>query len=414
MQSQFRNLKQAKAKIEFRFIALMALMMSMVALGIDVMLPALQSIGDAIHVTNPNDNQLIISSMFLGLSFGQLFFGPISDTIGRRRSIYAGFLLFAIGCLLSIWAQDLAVMLVGRVLQGLGLSAYRVVCVAIIRDQFAGNQMAQVVSFIMTVFILVPTVAPLIGQQILKYGSWQSIFYFLFFAGVIMIIWFMFQQKETLAIEDRIPLTFKNVRRALIKIFSTPLSYGYTIITGLFSGAFLGFLNTSQQVFEFQYELGNLFPYYFAAVALTMGAASIVNGFLVKRFDMHLIAWISIIVVVAISGFAAIINLLYLPDPTLNQYLSFLLPNIFFTGLLFGNLNSIAMNPLGKIAGIGAAVIGSLSTFMMVFIGAFIGRFYNGNTTPIIMGFAACALISLFIAWRVKKSTKSTESAVEV
>ncbi len=385
----------------------MALMMSMVALGIDVMLPALQAIGDSIQVKNPNDNQLIISVMLLGLSIGQLIFGPVSDTIGRRRSIYFGFVVFSFGCFLSIVANDLVVMLSGRLLQGLGLSAYRVVCMAIVRDQYAGNQMARAMSFIMTIFILVPTIAPLIGQQILLIGTWVTIFYFLFLVSLVMIIWFTVQQEETLAIEDRIPLTFRNVKRALIEIFTNNIALAYTIIAGLFSGAFLGFLNTSQQVFEFQYELGQLFPYYFAAVALTMGAASILNGNLVRWYDMHQIAWAAIIAVVCISVFAVFVNLVYLPNPTLNQYLCFLLPNIFFVGLIFGNVNSIAMNPLGKIAGIGAAVIGSLSAFLMVIIGAFIGRFYDGNTFPIILGFAGCAVISFFVALLVRPSTKA-------
>ncbi len=400
-------MQQNKPNIEVRFIALMALMMSMVALGIDVMLPALHKIGEAVQVTNPNDNQLIISVMFLGLSIGQLFFGPISDTIGRRRSVFAGFFVFAAGCLLSIIAKDLLIMLVGRFLQGLGLAAFRVVCVAIVRDQYAGNHMARVVSFIMTIFILVPTVAPLIGQQILNISTWVAIFYFLFLSGLIMIIWFTIQQKETLAVENRIPLTFKNVRIALIEIFSNRISFGYTLIAGLFSGAFLGFLNTSQQVFQFQYELGELFPYYFAAVALTMGLASIVNGRLVLKYDMHRIAWVAIVVVVFISGIAAVLNLFLMPEPSLTQYLLFLLPNVFFVGLLFGNVNSIAMNPLGKIAGIGASVIGSLSTFIMVFVGSVVGRFYDNNTLPIIIGFALCAALSLLIALFARSSVRA-------
>lgn len=404
-----RTMNTTNQPIDIRFIALMALMMSMVALGIDVMLPAMQVIGDALDVQDPNDNQLIISAMFFGLAVGQLFFGPISDTIGRKPSVYAGFILFTIGIAISVFSTSLTVMLVGRLLQGLGLAAFRVVCLAIIRDQYAGNQMARVASFIMTIFIIVPTVAPLIGQQILVFGTWQTIFYFLFFAALAMIIWFAAQQPETLAVDKRIPLTFRNVRIALREIFGNPIAFSYTLISGLFGGAFLGFLNTSQQVFEFQYNLGGQFPLYFAIVAITMGVASTLNGQLVRRYDMHDIAWVSMIIVLTISSAAGLYHLFIDTYPSLWQYMGMLLMIVFFTGLLFGNVNSIAMNPLGRIAGFGAAVIGAISTFLMVIVGGTIGQLYTDNTGPIFYGYLFCSILAMALAWRVKQHTNAAK-----
>lgn len=401
--------KTSQQPIDPKFIALMALMMSMVALGIDVMLPALHVIGEALQVQNPNDNQLMISAMFFGLAVGQLFFGPISDTIGRKPSVYGGFVLFSIGIVVSLFAHSLPVMLVGRALQGLGLAAFRVVCLAIIRDQFAGNQMARVASFIMTIFILVPTVAPLIGQQILVHSTWRSIFYFLFLASLFMIIWFAYQQPETLAVEKRIPLTFKNVRIALREIIGHPIARAYTLISGLFGGAFLGFLNTSQQIFEFQYQLGEQFPLYFAIVAITMGIASVTNGQLVRRHDMHHIAWISMIIVLIISALTSLYHIFIDPNPSLVTYMIMLLAIVFFTGLLFGNVNSIAMNPLGRIAGFGAAVIGAISTLIMVIVGASVGQFYVDNTGPVFYGYLFCSVIAIALAWHVREHTDAAK-----
>ena len=170
------------------FVALMAMMISLTALSIDAMLPALTEIGSDLGVTEANDNQLIISILFLGLAFGQLFYGPLSDGIGRKPSVYIGLLFFAIGCLVSIFAESLTVMLIGRGLQGFGLSGTRTISVAIIRDRFKGAQMAQVMSFVMATFIIVPTLAPFLGQGILLIAHWRFIFWTILGLGFILFL----------------------------------------------------------------------------------------------------------------------------------------------------------------------------------------------------------------------------------
>ena len=161
------------------FVFLMAMLMSMVALTVDAMLPALAQIGESLNVANPNDNQLIIAAVFLGMATGQMLYGPISDAYGRKPAIYLGIIIFLIGDLISIFSQDFNTMLIGRVLQGMGAASCRVVTLAMIRDCFSGKEMAKVMSLIMLMFIMVPALAPSIGQMILWTGSWRAIFIFL-------------------------------------------------------------------------------------------------------------------------------------------------------------------------------------------------------------------------------------------
>ena len=184
-------------------VILLALMISMVALSIDVMLPALFNISQDLHAEHPNDRQYIIAAVFLGLAIGQLFYGPLSDSTGRKPAIYIGFGLFLIGCLLSIFAENFTVMLIGRLLQGLGVASPRIVSLALIRDQYEGREMARFVSLVMTVFILVPVLAPALGQLILIFAEWRMIFVALFILGLATLIWFSLRQEETLAVENR-------------------------------------------------------------------------------------------------------------------------------------------------------------------------------------------------------------------
>jgi len=188
---------------EFEFVALMAFLMSNVALSIDAVLPALPDIGLSLEVANTNHLQLIIFMMFLGLGLGEIVFGTLSDSYGRKPIVYIGVSVFVLASFLIVWAPSLEVLLIGRVIQGIGLSAARSVSIAIIRDTYHGERMARIMSFIMTIFILVPMVAPLLGKFILEAYNWQAIFYFqLLFVGVT-IIWFRLRQRETLAKDKR-------------------------------------------------------------------------------------------------------------------------------------------------------------------------------------------------------------------
>ena len=375
-------------KIGFReFVSLMAVMIALTALSIDAMLPAMGTIGADLGVTNPNDNQLIISTLFLGLALGQLFYGPLSDNIGRKPAVYIGLLVFSIGCLLSLFANNLTVMLIGRCLQGIGLSGPRVVSIAIIRDLFKGNRMAQVMSFVMTVFIAVPALAPTLGQGILMVANWRLIFTALLALAVIIFIWFSIRQQETLLKERRIKFSFANLWNALKEVCTIRATIFYTLAAGFISSAFVGFLNSSQQIFQIQFELAERFPLYFAVIALSIGTASFVNGKLVMRFGMQKMVKTAVLAIVIISIIFYIIINTIITEPSLFIFMAYLLSSLFFVGILFGNLNALAMEPLGHIAGLGAAIVGSVSTFISVPFGTYIGMQYNGTVEPLVVGF---------------------------
>ena len=385
-----------RAKLSFgEFVALMALMMSLVAMSIDSMLPALADIGNDLGVARENANQLIVTMIFLGLATGQLLYGPLSDSVGRKPAIYLGYGVFIVGTLLSIFALNFPMMLVGRLLQGIGVAAPRSVSVALIRDQYEGRAMAQVMSFIMVVFILVPIIAPSFGQAILLVADWRAIFVALLLLGVGSLTWFALRQPETLPASRRVPLSARRIGRGLREVMGNHIALGYTLMAGLVSGAFQGYLSSAQQIFQFQYELGTLFPLIFALNAVAIGLASFTNGRLVMRYGMRMLSRVALVTMCGLAvGFLAL-ALVMGGHPPLWLFMAYLMLSFFCVGILFGNLNSMAMEPLGHIAGIGAAVVGALATFLATPLGMVIGQAYNGTVTPLVTGFAVLGLTAL-------------------
>lgn len=381
----------------FEFVALMASMMALTALSTDAMLPALQQIGTDLAVARENSVQLILSTLFLGMAVGQIAYGPISDSVGRKPVLYVGYALFIVGCLLSIFATNFSVMLIGRLLQGIGTAGPRSITLALVRDQYEGRAMAQVMSFVMMVFILVPVIAPSFGQAILLIASWRAIFGALLALALLTIIWFALRQPETLPEARRIPFSFGRIGRAVVEIGTNRLALGYTLAAGLVTGAFMGYLNSAQQIFQNQYGLGTKFPLYFAVIALSLGSASFTNGRLVKQYGMRFLSSWAVRGLIVLSITFSLVALALKGQPPLFALMAYLLTSFFCVGILFGNLNSLAMDPLGHIAGVGAAIVGSLSTFIAVPLGTLIGQAYNQTVLPLIGGFALLSVLALLI-----------------
>lgn len=376
-------------------IARLALTISLVALSIDGILPALGLIGTELEVANPNHNQLILSVLFLGFGIGQLGYGPLSDSLGRKPAIYLGLWLFVVGCVFSMLAENFAQMLAGRFLQGLGAAGPRIVTVALVRDQYEGRAMARLMSFVMGIFILVPALAPSLGQFILSLAHWRWIFGVFLLLAVIVWLWFALRQPETLAIERRQRFALRTLGQALRGMLREPLSVGYTLAAGLIFSAFLAYLSLAQPILQVQYGLGEHFPRYFAALALTIGAASYVNGSLVLRLGMELLSELSLWGLSLVSGLFLVVVLYHHGHPPLWSLMTYLMTAFFCIGFLFGNLNTLALQPLGHIAGLGAAMIGAVSTFIALPLGGLLGQSYAGTVTPLVGGFALFATLAL-------------------
>lgn len=387
-----------KTKPSFaEFVILVSMMMSLTALSIDAMLPALSQIGSDLNVQNANDRQLVVSMIFLGLAFGQLFFGPLSDKTGRKPAMYSGYALFVAGSLLSMFALSFPMMLFGRLLQGAGVSAPRAVTLALVRDEYEGRAMARVMSFVMTVFILVPMIAPILGQTILLFSGWRTIFGVFVLLAAITLVWFALRMPETLNPEDRAPFSLERIIGATREIIITRPALGYTVMAGLVSGVHLGYLNSAQQVFQEQYALGQLFPLFFAVIAFSIGLASFLNARLVLRFGMRMLVRWALLIIFGLSTALFGIALLAAGQPPLWLFMVYLMMVFFCIGILYGNMNALAMEPLGHIAGIGAAVVGSLSTLISVLLGTMIGRSYNGTILPLVAGIAILTGLALVV-----------------
>jgi DHA1 family bicyclomycin/chloramphenicol resistance-like MFS transporter len=376
------------------FVALMATMTALIALSIDMILPALPAIGAALGVQRANDSQLIVSLLFLGFGVGQFFYGPVSESVGRKPAVYIGLALFSAGCLMAMVARSFPMMLAGRVLQGVGVGGPRAMTIALVRDTFEGRAMARVMSLVMAVFILVPVIAPSIGHAILGVAGWRTIFGVYLMLALTVWVWFASRQKETLAPERRIPLSAGHIARAAREVVTNRVAFGYTVAAGFVYGAFIGYLSSVQQILQEQYALGPRFPLYFSTLAIALGGSSLCNARLVMRFGMRPLAGRALVLVFAVSivflGFAAS----RAGHPPLWTLIAYLLTSFFGIGLLYGNLQALAMQPLGRIAGIGAAVVGGSSTLISLALGTVIGQSYDNTVLPLVAGFAIVAVLA--------------------
>ena len=381
---------------QLEFVALMAALMSIAALALDALLPALEPIGQAIHSRSAADNQLLITLFFLGLGVGPLLFGPISDSIGRKPIVYLGFALFILSSILCVFARSVELMVIGRILQGVSLSAPRTISIAMIRDLYSGDYMARIMSFVTVVFILVPVIAPALGKYILDNMGWQAIFHVQVGFSILVCWWFWKRQPETLLPERRTSFRGSLFIDGFKELLNYRQTVAFTFIWGFITGSFLVYLSTSQQVFEQQYGMPDAFPYLFAALAITIGAATLLNGTLVLRLGMLRLVTAAMILYVLT---ALIYILLYLNtgNPPVFVLMVFFSIQFFAVGFIFGNLRALAMEPLGHIAGIGAAITGFVATVMAVPISAFIGKYVLTSVLPMFVGFLICGVISCLI-----------------
>jgi DHA1 family bicyclomycin/chloramphenicol resistance-like MFS transporter len=376
----------------------MALLMSMTAMSIDILLPALPEIGASLGVRDAGNLPLVVTAFMLGMAIGQLIWGPLADRFGRRWPLLLGLTLFVLATTAAVSTQSFAQLLAARFLQGIGGSVGRIIVTAIVRDLFAGREMARVISMVMLVFVLVPILAPSVGQLIILVGTWRWLFTVLLAASLTALVWAWYRLPET-----RPPLTARTrrwtVREAMLLVLSNRVTLGYGIASGFVLGILVAYIASSQQVFGAAYGLGRLFPFAFGSVAGSIALASFTNSRLVRRLGMRRLSHSALVAHCGLSAALALLGV------TVSLPLWLALGGVaacfFLYGLMLSNFTSIAMQPMGQAAGIAASLTGSYSTTTGALLGTVIAGQFNGTIVPLFTGFAVlglCASLSVFVA----------------
>lgn len=373
------------------FVCLSACLMAMTALAIDIMLPALPTIASSFGVASENDQQLIVVLYMAGFAVGQIFFGPLSDHFGRKPMLLLGLAVFILGTVAALWAKSFEMLLAARLIQGIGAASPRIIAIAVIRDLYAGRQMARVMSFAMMVFITIPVLAPSVGQALVHVGNWHWIFIVLLVMAAGAAIWSGLRLPETArpALGVERPLT---LIPALLAALLNPLTAGYGAAGGFMFGCLLAYVASAQQVFVDVFRIGEVFPIVFGAIASAIAVASFVNARLVGRLGMRRVSHTALVGFIAVSLVLAAASAFGAAG-----FVTFAVAvglSFFLFGLIAPNFNAIAMEPQGHNAGMASSVIGALGTAIGALAGGLVARGFDGSIFPISAGFAICSLIA--------------------
>lgn len=390
------------------FILLVSMLMALTALSIDAMLPANPEIGNQFGVSSPRDLQLMVNMFFLGFACSRLFYGPLADRFGRKPVLLAGLAIFVFASVLAVVAASYKALIFARVIQGIGSGASRVLPTSIIRDVTDGRQMARVMSLTMMVFITVPVLAPAVGELILLLGPWQWIFMMLMLMACCLGLWLLMRLPETLDPEQRQPLDAGVIWRNIKIVAGNRATLSYTLALSFVFGAFNIYLSTSQPVFDQFYGLQEYFAVIFGVIAIFLGLASYLNSRLVLSQGMRKMSHLAMCGLAGISLLFVILCLSYDGLPPVWMFIGLMAALLFLIGIIFPNLNSLAMEPMGALAGTAASVIGSLSSVIGVLLGTLVGRAMNGSLLPMACAFLAYSLAAIVFARRAEKPKASS------
>lgn len=377
------------------FVALMAALMAVNALSIDAMLPVLPQMGAALGITAENEQQWIITSYLLGFGGAQLFYGPFADHFGRKPVLLTGLAIYAAFTVVAAFSSSLDVMIVARALEGAGAAATRVLAITIIRDCYSGRVMARVMSLTFIVFLAAPVIAPSLGQAIVLVAPWPWIFGVLGVFGAAAAAWAWLRLPESLHVADRRAISPAGVLQAYRLVLSSRIAVGYMLALTAMLGALFGFINSVQQVFADAFSAPALLTSVFALAAGCMAVASYLNARIVERIGTHRVSHVALLGFIAIAGVHGL--LAFAGHETVWLFALLQSGMMFCFGLVGPNFNSIAMEPLGNIAGTGSAVIGFVTTIGGALIGFFIGQQFSGTVVPLTLGYVACGLAALCI-----------------
>ena len=383
------------------FVCLIAVMMAMNALAIDAMLPALPHIGKDLGVVNENTRQWVITAYLLGFGGAQLFYGPLADRFGRRPILFIGIGLYVGFSVLAAFAHSFEWLILSRIGKGLGSAATRVLAVSIVRDRYSGRTMARVMSLSFLVFLGVPILAPTVGQLIMLVAPWRWIFGFFALFGGSFLLWAALRLPETLHPEDRMPIKVKRIAGAFGQALTSRIGMGYTLAMTAISGALFAFINSSQQIFFDVFKSPGLFTTVFAMVAGGIALASVLNSRMVEKLGSRLIAHTALMGFIGFSLLHAAIA--YAGHDSLWVFAALQACKMFCFGFIAGNFGSMAMEPMGHIAGTAASAQGFISTIGGALLGFWIGQHFDGTTVPMTVGFAALGVLALLLVLGAEK-----------
>lgn len=393
--------KRAAAKIGFtEFVVLAAAMMSTQAIAIDAMLPAFPIIVRALHVADVNHSQWIITAYMTGLGIGQLFWGLISDRFGRRPVLLGGLGLYVVAALCCGFSGSFHALLGWRFVHGLAAASVTVTR-SVIRDLYSGRHMARVMSLTFVVFLMVPIIAPSVGQLILLAAPWRYIFIFVGTFGSLAWLWALLRLPETLHPEYRMTLTPAHIVSAARLVLGNRISIGYTLCMTVMFGSLIAYVAMVPQIFAEVFHKTSLMPIMFALCAGSMGVASFLNSKIVERLGMRRISHTALVAFIVISlvhvgvaafGMEPLWAFVLLQGATMACF-----------SLSVSNFGAMAMEPVGSVAGVGASLQGFLTTFVGALVGALIGRQFNGTIVPLAGGALACGLAGLLFALFAEK-----------
>ena len=389
------------------FVVLMAALMASNALAIDAMLPALPAIGDALGVAEDNRRQLVITAYLLGFGFAQIVYGPVSDRVGRKPILVVSLVFYAAFALLCGLASSFNLLLLGRVLQGVAAAGTRVLVVAVVRDRFHGSAMARVMSLVFIIFMVVPVLAPAFGQAVLAVATWRFIFIGLAVYGAAALLWSLLRLPETHPPEKRRPLSFASVGEATAETLRHRLSIGNTVAATLVFGGLFAFINSVQQIVFDVFGRPDALALVFACIAGPMAASSYFNSRMVERLGARRMALFAMAFFTVVASLHLAVALGGAETLTLFVILQALTMLSF--GLIGANLGSLAMEPLGHVAGTASSVQGLITTIGGALIGLLIGQAFDGTVIPFLAGIALCGASGLAVAWWANRPIATAE-----
>ncbi len=388
--------RAASAPSFVEFVVIIAFMMALGSMSIDNLLPAFDFIRSDFGLESTNEVQLILSAYMIGFAIMQLVYGPASDIVGRKPTLMIGLVIFAIGSVIALYSTSFEMLLAARFIQGMGAAATRILSVAIVRDRFQGREMARVMSLTMMVFIIVPIFAPSVGSLFLLFGSWHTIFVSMLVLAALLAVWFGRRMPETLHPEYRMPFSMRRIADGAKRCLSLRVTVGYATAMGLMFGALMGYLGSTQQIFETEvYGLGAIFPVVFGSLAAVMGVASFVNSKLVRRLGMRRLSHAGICGYLAFAALMVGLAIAYDGKPPLILFAIALAGCQFLFSLTMPNFNTMAMEPLGDIAGTASSLIGFYTTILGTVVGLVISQNFDGTVLPLALGFVVVGIVAL-------------------